>query len=717
MNARPRLLLAFVAVAALSCPGRVADPEVRVRRTAGGPQLFLDGKAIPPRMLFVRAYAKPADGGDMWEQRAYHYSVEQTRIAHAHGVDLVTFLSPLLWEQEDEESPRYWEPLDIFCRDLIAANPDVLLVPRVYVNPPEWWRKRHPEASMAFDEKNVHSNCGAVTSPEYLRAAVRHLERTIAHLQAAFPANFAGIHFAGQNTGEWFYDRSLRPCLSGYDPSTRSAWRRHLAAIGVPDAGDAQVPTPDERSGRVKKRILLDPVEDAMAVEFNRFYNASMADFVGELARTCRAATKGRKLVLTFYGYAYELANNAKGMAASGHLAAQRLIDRYGDSIDMVCAPFGYGSEREWLGSEPVMSAAETFARNGIMWVNEDDTRTHLDSRPAEKRLQEGASKDLSQSCDVMMRNTAQCAVRGMGCWWMDLKGTGWFADPAIWNVMTQLAPIDRKMAARGTPFAPDVASIIDEESCLHLGWVCGRVSAWTFRQMRGVLARCGAPYGQYLLSDVVRNPIGAKLQLFHAAWALSDTQIAAMEKDRVDRPDITRVWFWAPGYVNPRTGCGTERMERLVGFKLKAVSFPSNTIAASATGLRLGLPSLFPNARDIAPLFAAADATPEETWGVWPDGSAAIAVRRNHGGTGSGYSVFYGGTWQPPEVVGAFLRLAGVHRWHDAPGKLVLWATDGMLSVQALEAGRYILHVPSEDGSGDIEIRLRQGETKVIGL
>ena len=269
-----------------------------------------------------------------------------------------------------------------------------------------------------------------------------------------------------------------------------------------------------------------------MAVEFNRFYNASMADFVGELARTCRAATKGRKLVLTFYGYSYELANIAKGMAASGHLAAQRLIDRYGDSIDMVCAPFGYGSEREWLGSEPVMSAAETFARNGIMWVNEDDTRTHLDSRPAEKRLQEGASKDLSQSCDVMMRNTAQCAVRGMGCWWMDLKGTGWFADPAIWNVMTQLAPIDRKMAARGTPFAPDVASIIDEESCLHLGWVCGRVSAWTFRQMRGVLARCGAPYGQYLLSDVVRNPIGAKLQLFHAAWALSDTQIAALEKE-----------------------------------------------------------------------------------------------------------------------------------------------------------------------------------------
>lgn len=35
--------------------------------------------------------------------------------------------------------------------------------------------------------------------------------------------------------------------------------------------------------------------------------------------------------------------------------------------------------------------------------------------------------KDAAQTYDTLLRNTAQELVRGQGCWWMDLKGTGWF--------------------------------------------------------------------------------------------------------------------------------------------------------------------------------------------------------------------------------------------------------------------------------------------------
>lgn len=44
---------------------------------------------------------------------------------------------------------------------------------------------------------------------------------------------------------------------------------------------------------------------------------------------------------------------------------------------------------RGWPGLAPVMAPSETFMRNGFLWINEDDTRTHLEdlwSFPPPKR-------------------------------------------------------------------------------------------------------------------------------------------------------------------------------------------------------------------------------------------------------------------------------------------------------------------------------------------
>lgn len=723
---RFRVVAAFGAVAAVSgfmnLTALAADHEVRVRKTPGGAQLFVDGKAVPPRMLWVRPYHKPGDGGEFWEQRAYRHSVSQVARAAKAGVNLVTFLSPMLWEVEGGD---YWEPLDNFCGDAIKANPNVLLVPRVYVNPPKWWlEKVHPDARMVYGDGKKGSK-GSVSCREYRAAACDHLRRTIEHLQAKFPDNFAGIHFGGQNTGEWFYDDPWRS-PSGYDPCTAKAWKAYVAERKLPAEWGERVPTAEERGDLARKRILLDEPGDRRVVEFNRFFQREMADMVGTLARTCRGATKGRKLVLSFYGYLYELCNLDKwGMATSGHVAVEHLLKTYGDALDMLCAPFGYGKDREWLGSEPVMTVAETFVRNGILWVNEDDTRTFLDTRKG-AHLQEGGLKDASQTYDTLLRNTAQELVRGQGCWWMDLKGTGWFDCDEIWKPMTDLAALDRRFAVRPTPYAPEVASIVDEDSCLHLAFVAGKYSAWTFGMMRGNLARTGVPYGQYLLSDVCARPIAAKLQLFHAAMALSDERIDALAEDRRKRPDLTRVWFWAPGYVDPKSGAGDlKRMEKLTGFRFRKVAVPNNALAATAAGRKAGFAPKTENQRDVSPLFAVEGAKPEETWATYSDGSAAVVVRRNP--AGRGYDVFYGGGEQAVETLVALERLAGCTFVHDAPGKLVAWAADDVMSVQALAAGEYGLSFPTDGevfdgitgktvGRGPrISVKFRLGETRMF--
>ena len=97
------------------------------------------------------------------------------------------------------------------------------------------------------------------------------------------------------------------------------------------------------------------------------------------------------------------------------------------------------------------MTAAESVARAGILWLNEDDSRTFLDPRK-EEHVQEGGLVDLEQTRQVMRRNTAQAAIRGFGTWWMDLPAQGWFNDARIWEEMALLRPLDAAMLAAAGP-------------------------------------------------------------------------------------------------------------------------------------------------------------------------------------------------------------------------------------------------------------------------
>ena len=119
----------------------------------------------------------------------------------------------------------------------------------------------------------------------------------------------------------------------------------------------------------MRQTLFLDPVAQKRIVEFNRFQQEEMSDFVAAVANTCRKATEGKKLVMVFYGYVWEHSMFTLGPAAGGHYGLMRLIKNAGDSIDILSAPISYRSDRGWLGSTIQMSAVETITRNGILWV------------------------------------------------------------------------------------------------------------------------------------------------------------------------------------------------------------------------------------------------------------------------------------------------------------------------------------------------------------
>lgn len=680
----------------------------------------------------------------------------QARMAIEAGARFITFYVPNCWMPEGQEN---WEPLDCIFRGLIEIDPGVLVVPRVTVNAPAWWQREHPDSIMGMEPGGTSaygglSSYACVSSREYRRDACAYLEKVCRHLMASFPRNFAGIHISGQNTNEWFYVNGWTT-LSGYDRHTLAAFREWLARRGEQDAATAEVPPPEHRHpglvGTDAKSLFLDPVADRRLVGFNTFLQEEMCDFIAAACRTCRAATGGRKLVLSFYGYLWEHTMLPLGPASGGHYALMRLLREAGDSIDALSAPITYRSERGWLGSTPQMSAVETLHRHGILLLAEDDTVTHLEQTnwEAGHATRETSARTKQQTQDILSRNLAVQAVRGFGSWWMDLHGFGTYKDRAMWNLVRRVAPLDRYMSARQSPFMPDVAMAVDEESMMYLRpvdyetdfeeWrdpthgsfnkpMARPFAVWgaLFAGSWVPLARIGASYGQFIIDDILSSPIKSPLQILPVFFA-DDAKAAALAALREAQPDATRIWCWAPAALSPR-GIDLDQMRRVTGFTFRLLDGFSRAVHSTAAGLAVGLAETWGNAyqakRGIAPRFAVEPEPCDEVWATWQDGSPAVVARQH----GNGWEIFSGAIELPREFLAAVAKRAGIRPSLERPERATLWRNGGAICIQALEDGEQTLlfQEPSDvrdaltgdelaSGVTRLPVSLRKGEVRVF--
>lgn len=662
-----------------------------------------------------------------------------TAKAAAAGVDFVSYGIPEIWKEDGDDFAAF----DKLTDSLIRVNPKVRLIPRVSVNAPVWWLRKNPDHRMQFASEHVGNKDGrnsawghglrpdmaAVSSRLYRRAAVDYITRFCRHMMEKYPDNFAGVHPTGQNTHEWFYlDSWIK--MNGYDPQTLAAFRAYV------HDPQAQVPSMSERFADAKTRQLLDPATQTRCLQFNRFQQLEMTDFVAELARACRAATDSKKLVVIFYGYSYEFSSHNFGPANSGHYGVENLIRKSDGAIDVLCSPISY-YDRLWCGSAPNMSCGESIMRRGILWLNEDDSRTHLDHR-AEKTVQEGACVDVRQSQQVLLRNTAEEAVRGFGSWWMDLPGWGWYDSTELWDVQKALMPLEERICRRAQAYRTDVALVLDEESMLHaLPW-SGKVNRHLVGEARRHLNRAGLSHGQYLLFDVLEKPLEARLQIFNADSNLSDADVAALVAQKASSP-AWRVWCWAAGAQHEDGREDLARMGRLTGFAIKRhdLSRDSRVMGkATPIGLAQGLAKdkWYGTGDRIELAYTVADAKPEEVWAAYPNGDPAIVVRP---GANGGGDVFLAVPSLHPELVHAFARTAGAHTWlpREDVEKASVWATTGAFGqpnggvgmVQAMTDATIRLRLPAAAAVYDaltnervctgevVPLTMKQGDVRVL--
>ncbi len=606
--------------------------------------------------------------------------IRQIQLAAEAGVNFVSFPIGLPWPRPGE--PADWHGPDIACKAVLSANPRALLLPRIPMDPPAWWRQAHPAYQMEWEKGRRDK--AVVASPQYRQDAARQLTALVEHLESEFGDHIAGYHPCGQNTGEWFYESSWEAPISGYAPADIAAWRQWLKQRYRTDAAlqrawsstttfdSAPVPSPAARHGS-PAGIFRDPLAERPLIDFAEFQQRAMADCVCTLAHAVRVASQGRKLVLFFYGYGFEFGALPNGPAVSGHYALRRVLDC--PDIDVLCSPISY-FDRGLGGTAPAMSAAESVALAHKMWLNEDDTHTYLASgnppgAQAHVTTVAGTNREL-------LRSLAQAACRHFGTWWMDLGATGWFNDPRLWLQMARMNSVDQAFLTQPVPFRPEVAAVLDERSMCWLAADGARVTRPGIYEARAALGRMGAPYGQYLLDDVLAGRVRAKLFVFLNAWNLSAEQRTRLAKAT---RGATCLWSYASGYFDGDRS-SFQAMRQLTGFTFKSAEAQPAWATPTAAGRRLSLQQAFGVHDQIRPLLAVAADDDDEVLATYPDGATAVALRRGR----EGVSLFVG----VPRITSELLRLAArearVHLF--AQTDCSVYANGPFLALHATEAG-----------------------------
>ncbi len=665
----------------------------------------ISAKATPQRNLDFSIYDTTNKKFVRVKSNGVNTFTPQIICAKDGGVDFVSFLISGVWVKPNEE-PNY-AYIDKIFGEILKANPNAKLWPRVVVDAPRWWRTKNQDHMIKDSDGVINNAYASVSSKKYREDANKALRLFVEYCEKNYPKNMSGYMPTGQNTGEWFYGGTWLKPINGYDTQTIKAWRKWLTKkYGTTenlqkvwkksdvDLQTANPPTALERSGNGNLDLskletvnyLVDVSKNQNVVDFNLFLQDEMTGLIGEFGNTIRKSAP-RRLSIIFYAYGFEFAGVRNSPAVSGHYGLRKLLNM--PQIDIICGPISY-HDRKFGEAKTVMGAAESIAKAGKIWLDEDDTSTYLDVKipgrcPATDVLTDTREKTIK----VLSRNLAQEAIRNQASWWMDLFGDGWYNDPELWKQMKRFDKAERDMITNPTEYAPDIAAIIDEHTIMHIYGSSASypTTAKLIRDSRKLLNRCGAPFGHYLLDDILDGKVKPKLNIFLATYALDKKQREKMAE--VGKNSVC-IYALATGLVN--TGAkkfSLKSVKKATGFTVKYARDVIATAYPTEDGLKIGLQKEFGTGKKLNPLLSPIPEDGDIVLAQYSDGSAAVVLRN-----GEYPRLFVGVPEIPIELYKHMINLSKVHVYTQ--DKACVYANGNYISVTALDDSKVNLNIPS---------------------
>ena len=295
----------------------------------------------------------------------------------------------------------------------IRANPNALIIPRIYLGTPEFWQ----EDPNNFSEMEImddgtsqsrdysdwttespgilprEGNYPSLASTAWREDTAMTLEHMIDHIAESNYANYiVGYKISGLATEEWYHWSSGRSELSGYSDPTIDAFRTWLrvkysdsnSALqtawqdGSVTFDDANVPSYTDRKLYTGTRTFRDPNQYMNVIDFERFYNELIPETMNYFAGVIKDKyTDANKVIVGgFYSYLYEFQGNPD----FGHNA----LEKYNEcnNLDYVYVTASYG-ERKLGGADYPRGPALSVKLHDKIWYNNNDLRTYLSTNSA----------------------------------------------------------------------------------------------------------------------------------------------------------------------------------------------------------------------------------------------------------------------------------------------------------------------------------------------
>ncbi len=706
--------------------------EANVTLINGTPILKINDEAVPPLIFFFNTETGSGQ----------HYLEPQVRMAADAGVHIYSMpFDGWPWSfGGDIPGPESFQYMDAILDRFLEVNPKALFIPRIRSTPPHSWPgwDTFPESErIQFLQES--SGYLSAASDIVWEAFKENITRFIQHYESSpYAKHFLGYHIGGQNTNEWFQweYREKGPDYSEANQRRFQQWLRnhYVDVVALSEAwgqmvafSDAEIPRADSARlpmwsvrGDTPLRAFYTLPEERAWVDYSQYYSDLIAERIADAAAVIKEVTEGRKLSVFFYGYILELSGSY-----SGHYANQRVLKD--ENVDILVAPLTY-SDRLTGGAKGPMTAVDSVAAHGKLWLNEDDMRTYLikeDDLPSWLTFEAFGTptRDYFETQQLLLRNLGLARIHRHGTWWMDLIAAGAFREAQLWdNVMDEVGnTLFTELYEAPEPYLPEVAMIVDERSQT---WLYNHYDVWvhTLHHLRDNLIKSGTSVGFYYLHDLLAGKVPeSKVYVFANTYQLTEAEVDSL-LTLLREQSATALWQYAPGYFTD-TAPDISQMQRLTGLPLEQVD---GALGIQGHGVFEGIDWGWQRNNLVSPRFVVANTdTDIHVLGHYRNSDYIAAARINHQGF---ESVFSGDIALSPEVLRAVFREAGVHLWvednsvvHCDGRLLVIHTADSGEKAVALPPGSTLYTLSGEkiqtEAAEHVLVPFKAGETRWFRL
>lgn len=405
---------------------------------------------------------------------------------------------------EAKGNADFTEP-DKALRQIIDADPEARIFPRVNISPPAWWEDENPDELNDLGAPNKERRRVCFASEKWRFETAEMLKIMAEHYKSSeLGKHIIGYQIACGCTEEWFpFDMQ-----GGIGKRVREKFEK----IKTPETDELDI-----------YKLSADETVDAIM-----FFAEKLKEY-----------TDNRMVIGAFYGYTLETP-----IKDNLHFSLSRLLRS--PNVDFLCSPASYANVRCPGADHACMTVLDSVLLHGKLYFTEADERTHLSRFPFE--CQENfckpgnynqpiwlGPKDPYVARHVLRNAFCRQLIHSNNFWWFDMWG-GWYEDEGILSDMQKEVGIfAESVDLKNRENIAEVAVIIDE-NC-HLKTKVRMNSAYKSRIPLGC---AGAPYAIYELSDfeTIKDKYKAFVLLEPASTEKTDALKKELEANRL--PFIT---------------------------------------------------------------------------------------------------------------------------------------------------------------------------------